>query len=271
MTVAASFTVAYYGVAVLWVGNIASLYWVVDVVMLDKEAPQWIAEGQDDRQRRISESEAAPTGRPSWGGVSKPQRRRRERSCAAKSPIWKNANRGSNARSPGTNTATAIRRPLSADDSVQDAASRLSVGGRRHAAEEPFRVAGTYYTSRLGNLVATELRKEFITQTLRLDLGTFRGQSPGDLMNRFTTDVQVASTGAQNVYGMVLREPMKVIRLPRRRRVGQLATAADYAHLQRRSRVCDQQTGGVAQAGQSQGAARNFRSSTNDSKKPSPA
>ena len=54
MTVAASLLCSL-AVAVLWVGNIAPLYWVVDVVMLDKSLPQWIAEGQDDRQRRIGE------------------------------------------------------------------------------------------------------------------------------------------------------------------------------------------------------------------------
>jgi ATP-binding cassette subfamily B protein/subfamily B ATP-binding cassette protein MsbA len=73
-----------------------------------------------------------------------------------------------------------------------------------------FRVIGSYYTSRLGNLIQFELRKEFYRRTLRLDLGTFRQSSPGDLMNRMMGDVGVAAGGAQNVFGMAIREPMKV-------------------------------------------------------------
>jgi ATP-binding cassette, subfamily B, bacterial MsbA len=73
-----------------------------------------------------------------------------------------------------------------------------------------FRVIGSYYTSRLGNLIQFELRKEFYRRTMRLDLGTFRQTSPGDLMNRAMGDVGTAAVGAQNVFGMAIREPMKV-------------------------------------------------------------
>src|SRR5687768_12094513 len=58
LTVAASLFCSL-AVAVLWVGNIAPLYWVVDVVMLDKSLPQWLEEGQDDRRVRVTKLSGA--------------------------------------------------------------------------------------------------------------------------------------------------------------------------------------------------------------------
>jgi ATP-binding cassette subfamily B protein/subfamily B ATP-binding cassette protein MsbA len=74
-----------------------------------------------------------------------------------------------------------------------------------------FRIAGAYYTGRICALVTLDLRKEFYRRTLRLDLATFRQNTTGDLMNRFTSDVNTASNGVQNVFGMVICEPMKIV------------------------------------------------------------
>ena len=74
-----------------------------------------------------------------------------------------------------------------------------------------FRIAGTFFMSRLGQLTDFELRKEFYRRTLQLDLATFRQTSPGDLMNRFTNEVASISLGIKNVFGMAIREPLKMI------------------------------------------------------------
>jgi ATP-binding cassette subfamily B protein/subfamily B ATP-binding cassette protein MsbA len=74
-----------------------------------------------------------------------------------------------------------------------------------------FRLAGHYCMARLGHLAAFELRKEFYRRTLRLDLGTFGQTGPGDLMNRFMGDVGGVSSGVQSVFGLAIREPLKMI------------------------------------------------------------
>lgn len=74
-----------------------------------------------------------------------------------------------------------------------------------------FRIAGTYFMSRLGQLTDFELRKEFYRRTLQLDLATFRKTSPGDLMNRFTGEIYSIALGTQTVFGMALREPLKML------------------------------------------------------------
>jgi ATP-binding cassette, subfamily B, bacterial MsbA len=65
--------------------------------------------------------------------------------------------------------------------------------------------------AQLGNLTNLELRKEFYRRTIRLDLGTFRQTSNGDLMTRFTSDMEWIGLGTQALYGMGIREPLKMI------------------------------------------------------------
>ncbi len=74
-----------------------------------------------------------------------------------------------------------------------------------------FRIAGTFFMARLGMLTDFELRKQLYRQTLRLDLGTFRQNSSGDLMNRFTGEITSIALGTQMVFGMAIREPLKMI------------------------------------------------------------
>ena len=74
-----------------------------------------------------------------------------------------------------------------------------------------FRIAGSFFMARLGQLTDFELRKEFYRRTLQLDLGTFQQTSHGDLMNRFTGEISWIAAGTQTVFGMAIREPLKMI------------------------------------------------------------
>ena len=207
LTVAASLTCSL-AVALLWVANITPLYYVVDVVMLDKSIPQWLEEGQTERSERLAELsrqvdqrtaelQAAPlSGRPKIEyqlANLEEERARVEKKLAWYGRVVPWAQR----YLPGTPFQTLLV-----------VCAWVLVGT---LLKSVFRIAGSYFTYRIGNLVAFELRKEFYRRTMRLDLATFRRTSTGDLLNRFTTDVGVAATGAQQVYGMVIREPMKMI------------------------------------------------------------
>ena len=74
-----------------------------------------------------------------------------------------------------------------------------------------FRVANLVLVSRLGNLVAFDLRKDYFRQLLRLDLVEFSERGRGDLMNRCTTDLSQVGSGVQVVFGQAVREPLKMI------------------------------------------------------------
>jgi ATP-binding cassette subfamily B protein/subfamily B ATP-binding cassette protein MsbA len=195
-------------VAVLWVGNIAPLYWVVDVVMLDKSLPQWLEEGQTERRAQIVKlDEQIAERNDELKRTSAAERSRVEYQIAHLE-----------------DEQAGVRKKFAWYESILPAARRylpttpfrtllvvcawVFIGT---VLKSLFRVAGAYFTSRIGHLVAFDLRKEFYRRTLRLDLATFRQTSAGDLLNRFAGDVQTAAMAAQNVYGMVIREPMKMI------------------------------------------------------------
>jgi ATP-binding cassette, subfamily B, bacterial MsbA len=73
------------------------------------------------------------------------------------------------------------------------------------------RIINSWLVSQLGHLTSLELRKEFYRKTLRLDLGTLRQTSNGDLMTRFTADMEWIGLGTQALYGMGIREPLKMV------------------------------------------------------------
>ncbi len=74
-----------------------------------------------------------------------------------------------------------------------------------------FRVANLLLVSRLGQLVAFELRRDFYRQLLRLDMADFSDRGRGDLMNRCTTDIGQLSGGVTVLFGQAIREPLKMI------------------------------------------------------------
>ncbi len=77
--------------------------------------------------------------------------------------------------------------------------------------KDVLRILNSWLVAKLGNLTTLELRKEFYRRTLRLDLGTFRQTTNGDLMTRFTSDMEWVGLGTQSLYGMGIREPLKMI------------------------------------------------------------
>ena len=200
-------------VAVLWVGNIAPLYWVVDVVMLDKSLPQWLEEGQADRHRRVAvlseqiDERKVELKRAEPKATESPTRVRLQSEIATLQDEQAELRRQTAWYDKALPLAHRYL-PTTPFQTLLVVCGWVVVGT---LLKSLFRVAGAYFTFRIGNLVAFDLRKEFYRRTLRLDLATFRQTSTGDLLNRFTTDVAIAAAGAQNVYGMVIREPMKMI------------------------------------------------------------
>ncbi|MDZ4657974.1 MAG: ABC transporter ATP-binding protein [Bythopirellula sp.] len=73
------------------------------------------------------------------------------------------------------------------------------------------RIINSRLVAMLGNLTSLELRKEFYRKTLRLDLGTFRQTTNGELMTRFTTDIEWIGLGTQVLYGIGVMEPLKMM------------------------------------------------------------
>ncbi len=206
-TVAASLFCAL-AVAVLWGGNITAIYPIVDIIMNNKSVPQYLDEQRTLAEERIGTLTttiadrdaklAAATGDDAKSlkielGRLKDEQVRKEREVA---------------RYNAWNPVAHRWLPTTAFRTLVEVCIFLVVGT---VLKSLFRIASTYYTYRLGNLVSLGLRKEFYRRTLRLDIATFREHNSGDLMNRFMSDVGIVSNGVQNVFGMVICEPMKIV------------------------------------------------------------
>jgi ATP-binding cassette subfamily B protein/subfamily B ATP-binding cassette protein MsbA len=206
-TVAASL-VCSLAVAILWGGNITAIYPVVDVIMNNKSIPQYLDEQRGLAVARIAELEpAVEQASADLAAASAGRRRDRHRQLSALEDELSRKRREL-ARYDRWNPVAHEWLPTTAFKTLVWVCVGLLIGTLLKSA---FRVAGAYYTGRICALVTLDLRKEFYRRTLRLDLATFRKTTTGDLLNRFTTDVNTAANGVQNVFGMVICEPMKII------------------------------------------------------------
>jgi len=74
-----------------------------------------------------------------------------------------------------------------------------------------FFVAHSVLVARLTNLALFDLRKEFYRRTLRMHLASFGEKGTGELMSRFTYDMESLGAGLRSLFGKAIREPLKMI------------------------------------------------------------
>ena len=194
-------------VAVLWGGNITAIFPIVDIVMLNKSIPQYVDETCTEFETQIASLSSDIAERTS--ALPKADEAERPTLRSQLADLQGQVSHKQRQLSWYQWASPTAHRwlPTTAFRTLLVVCLWLIIGT---LLKSVFRVIGSYYTSRIGHLIQFELRKEFYRRTLRLDLSTFRQTSPGDLMNRFMGDVGVAACGAQNVFGMAIREPMKV-------------------------------------------------------------
>jgi ATP-binding cassette subfamily B protein/subfamily B ATP-binding cassette protein MsbA len=195
-------------VALLWGGNITAIYPIVDVVMNDKSIPEWMDERVESIQTGIEELVVArDTWRQPPGDAT--LARHSEQKVALRD-IQKQLDEKRKKLQYLLWAKPWVHRymPMTPFHTLALVCLELLTGTM---IKSIFRVAGYYCTARLGHLTAFELRKEFYRRTLRLDMGTFSQTGPGDLMNRFMSDVSVVSSGTQTVFGLAIREPLKMV------------------------------------------------------------
>ncbi len=202
-------------VAVLWGGNITAIYPIVEVTFDRKSMPEWvdgkIASGAADvanRQARLKELVAAQQ---------------------AADEIADGAADGDEASELSRQIAKARSR-LEAEEDALAWNRWLQPYLHAYFPDDPFQtlliiclallvctlikdlflIASTILVSRMAQLSCFELRKEFYRRTLRMDLASFSEQSRGDLMNRFTSDMNAVAGGVQTLMGRMVIEPLKM-------------------------------------------------------------
>lgn len=186
-------------VAVLWAGNLSAVFWIVDVVMNDKSIPQWMSEELASSQSRMAEltseieqlSEAPEANRLA---ISSAQLKFDIQEQKAEKFAW---------MLPWATRwlPTTPFQTLGVVCAVVMVSTLL---------KNLFRIFNQVLVARLGHRVGLGLRKRFYDHLLRLDMAAYSHQGRGDLMNRCTTDLNFMSQGVQTLFGMAVREPLKM-------------------------------------------------------------
>ncbi len=74
-----------------------------------------------------------------------------------------------------------------------------------------FLMGNNILVSRLAQLAIFDLRKMLYRRTLRMDLAVFGSDGSGELMSRFTFDMENVLRGLSTVFGKAIREPLKML------------------------------------------------------------
>lgn len=187
-------------VAILWAGSLSAVFWIVDVVMNDKSVPEWMEEQVADSRERIATSESLIA---EWQSDPVANRRR----------IGLEESRIDGQQRRGELYAymlPAAKRWLPTTP-FETLVVVCAVVMASTLLKNVFRVLNQVLIARLGNRVGLALRKKFYDHLLRLDMAAFSHQGRGDLMNRCTTDLNYLSRGVQTLFGLAVREPLKMV------------------------------------------------------------
>ncbi len=198
------------GVAILWAGNIAAILPIVDGVMHEKTIPdlcrETIASHKLRRQKFVLEAESYNEALSTVGDDAQRKRELRKKLDSTQGKI---------ANEPFLlkicqRALPVLDRwlPITPFGTLVFICAALVVST---ILKNMLRIAGLFFTARLGHLTSFELRKEFYRRTLDLDMGTLGKSSKGDLMNRFTTDIDAITFGTKVLFGWAILEPMKLI------------------------------------------------------------
>lgn len=194
-------------IALLWGGNITAIYPIVDIVMAGKSIPQYVDENIVAAESELLElNETAAELRDSLDSKDESKSQTRQELSYLNSEISKKETKLAQLKRWAPLAHQYL--PTTAFTTLALVCAGLFVGT---VIKSLFRIMGAFCTARLRHLTAFELRKQFYRRTLRLDLSTFGQTSPGDLMNRFTGDVNLAAYGTNQVFGTALRAPLMVV------------------------------------------------------------
>lgn len=195
-------------VAVLWAGNLAAVWPIVDAVMQDMSVPQWVDKSIAEDRAEIAELAALEN--------------QLEQELAA---------------APADDRPPLEQRLTDTEERLK--AFRYRLAWREWA--EPhvdrwlpatpfatlgyvcvfvlvatllknvFRIANALLVNRVGCITMLTLRNEYYQKVLRLEMAAFSERGRGDLMNRCTTDLAAVGSGVQAIFGSAVREPLKMI------------------------------------------------------------
>ncbi|MEX0585857.1 MAG: ABC transporter ATP-binding protein [Pirellulales bacterium] len=195
-------------VAVLWGGNIGTIYPIVEVVFKGQSLGQWADTQLDASQQRIAdfEREIDRLDREidrADGDVRNSliqQRTAKEQRLAAEHDAL--------AR---TRWIAPWLHQYMPDGPFATLLLVIGVLLTGTLIKDVFLVIEALLTERLAQQATLDLRNAFYRRTLRMDLASFGEQTTSDLLSRFTNDMSSVTIGIHVFFGRAVREPLKLI------------------------------------------------------------
>jgi subfamily B ATP-binding cassette protein MsbA len=195
-------------VAVLWGGNITVIYPFIEVLFQGRSMPQWI----DAEIAKQTQTIAGFDQQLAELNV-KLQRAKPEESQALQTTIdqvesRRKAEQALLARYKMLQPWIHRWMPRDAFQTLIVMLAALLIGT---IIKEFFLIVNSVLVARISELATFDLRQEFYSRMLQMDLASLSQNSQGDLTNRFTSDIGAVSQGLQTLFGRAIREPLKMI------------------------------------------------------------
>lgn len=186
-------------IAVLWGGNITTVYPVVEMTFQGKSTHQWTDERLEQSRAKVAtlESRLTQLDEP----AHEVERRRVEQELlleqtSLSSYEWFNAN---------------VVDPWLPDNPFQTLVIAIVFLLAGTVIKGLFTVVHSILCDRMSQLAAYDLRTVFFRRTLHMELARFNQDGTSDLMNRFTSDTESVASGINELVGKLVREPLKLI------------------------------------------------------------
>lgn len=195
-------------IAVLWGGNIGTVYPFVEVAFEGKSLHNWALDNIAECDKRAAELTEQIAGID------------REAASAAadrKATLAAERHELEAKRATQQDRAAYYRRgyddiikPHLPDDAFMSLVLIVVVLLVGTVIKDLFIIAHSILCDRLSQLAVFDLRKQFFRRTLRMDLARFSNDGTSDLMNRFTSDMESLAGGLNELFGKLIREPLKM-------------------------------------------------------------
>ncbi len=194
-------------VGVLWGANIGTIYPFVEVAFKGQTLQQWVDNEISESQRLIGEFETqiADYQRQMQAGPENPGQLEAELSQAEHRLATE---REHLQRSQFIKPYIERYLPNDAFQTIVVLAMLLLAGTLIKCI---FVGCNNYMVHKLSNLVTFDLRKMLFRKTLQMDMNTFDTDGSGELMSRFTYDMETVHNGTKVVFGKAVREPLKML------------------------------------------------------------
>ncbi len=194
-------------VAVLWGGNIGTLYPFVEVVFEGQSLQEWIAGEVHHAEQNITRLRRETAS----------LKKKLSASVRALEPIRSRLEQAemrlaAEERALGRyRTLQPLAERYLPDDAFGTLTLLVAFVLAATLVKSVFFFAHCVLVARLVHMATFRLRQDFYRRTLRMDLATFTAEGTSELLTRFTYDMDSLAQGLRELLGKVVREPLKAL------------------------------------------------------------